>query len=373
MASPAKSKSSDTGAVVGNASGPRASAQLTTFFTGAQQQQAKEILDDIGDDIELQLIVKMCIANYRGEKAEAEANQVTIRDMVANTVASRKRKREEEEEEEEEEEKVADMDESKITGVFSRGQFVFAKWGHARLNLLLGFLDKCMDKHVLKALKLEAKREALEAGLELRMFGGELDRVGSTSIKEVFDASKRVYIQLGARFQHFMVDFEQGIILWDHCGPWSMKRQAGSTVELVLKKWAIPGATVDFELGLDENYLMDDEGPFELHMAFSVRQANLVSASTGESYLLATMVPQLRRKLTRRPSEAEGAVNLMRKTMATAEEENKLKKQAKAKAKIGVRALRQEKPADNSMEVDGSASKGDREVQCTANADEVEK
>ena len=90
---------------------------------------------------------------------------------------------------------------------------------------------------------------------------------------------------------------------------------------------------------------------------------NLVSASTGESYLLATMVPQLRRKLTRRPSEAEGAVNLMRKTMATAEEENKLKKQAKAKAKIGVRALRQEKPADNSMEVDGSASKGDR---CTA-------
>ena len=39
----------------------------------------------------------MCIANYRGEKAEAEANQVTIRDMVANTVASRKRKREEKE------------------------------------------------------------------------------------------------------------------------------------------------------------------------------------------------------------------------------------------------------------------------------------
>ena len=361
MASPAKSKSSDTGAVVGNASGPRASVQLTTFFTGAQQQQAKEILDDIGDDIELQLIVKMCIANYRVEKAEAEANQVTIRDMVANTVAFRKRKREqEEEEEEEEEEKVADMDEAKITGVFSRGQFVFAKWGHARLNLLLGFLDKCMDKHVLKALKLEAKREALEAGLELRMFGGELDRVGSTSIKEVFDASKRVYMQLGARFQHLMVDFEQGIILWDHCGPWSMKRQAESTVELVLKKWAIPGATVDFELGLDENYLMDDEGPFELHMAFSVRQANLVSASTGESYLLATMVPQLRRKLTRRPSEAEGAVNLMRKTMATAEEENKLKKQAKAKAKIGVRALRKEKPADNSMEV-------------MAPADEVEK
>ena len=141
-------------------------------------------------------------------------------------------------------------------------------------------------------------------------------------------------------------------------------------MELVLKKWAIPGATVDFELGLDENYLMDDEGPFELHMAFSVRQANLVSASTGQSYLLATMVPQLRRKLTRRPSEAEGAVNLMRKTMATAEEENKLKKQAKAKAKIGVRALRQEKPADNSMEVDGSASKGERG---TAVADEVEK
>ena len=102
MASPAKSKSGDMEAVVGNASGPRASVQLTTFFTGAQQQQAKEILDDIGDDIELQLIVKMCIANYRGEKAEAEANQVTIRDMVANTVASRKRKREEEEEEEEE-------------------------------------------------------------------------------------------------------------------------------------------------------------------------------------------------------------------------------------------------------------------------------
>ena len=340
---------------------------MTTFFTGAQQQQAKEILDDIGDDIELQLIVKMCIANYRGEKAEAEANQVTIRDMVANTVASRKRKREEEEEEEEEE-KVADMDESKITGVFSRGQFVFAKWGHARLNLLLGFLDKCMDKHVLKALKLEAKREALEAGLELRMFGGELDRVGSTSIKEVFDASKRVYMQLGARFQHLMVDFEQGIILWDHCGPWSMKRQAGSTVELVLKKWAIPGATVDFELGLDENYLMDDEGPFELHMAFSVRQANLVSASTGESYLLATMVRAAECGRQWRPSEAHGAVNLMRKTMATIRPQH-----AKAKAKIGVRALRQEKPADNSMEVDGSASKGDREVQCTANADEVEK
>ena len=85
--------------------------------------------------------------------------------------------------------------------------------------------------------------------------------------------------------------------------------------------------------------------------------------------MLATMVPQLRRKLTRRPSEAEGAVSLMRKTMATAEEENKLKKQAKAKAKIGVRALRKEEPADNSMEVDGSASKGKRG---TAVADEVE-
>ena len=131
-----------------------------------------------------------------------------------------------------------------------------------------------------------------------------------------------------------------------------MTSQAGSKVELVLKQWAIPEATVDFELGLDEKYLMDGEGPFELHMAFSVRQANLVSASTGESYLLATMVPQLRRKLTRRPSEAEGAVNLMRKTMATAEEENKLKKQAKAKAKMGVRALRKAMPADNSAELD---------------------
>ena len=77
----------------------------------------------------------------------------------------------------------------------------------------------------------------------------------------------------------------------------------------------------------------------------SWRQANLVSASTGESYLLATMVPQLKRKLTRRLSEAEGAVNLMRKTTRQHLSER------------GVRALRKDEGSWVWMDVD-AASKG---------------
>ena len=98
------SGASDAGTESGSVRGGqalRASAQLTTFFMNAKEQQAQDILETIGNDLELQLIVNSGIANYVNERADAEAQGITINDMVANTVAYRKRKRDEEEEPEE--------------------------------------------------------------------------------------------------------------------------------------------------------------------------------------------------------------------------------------------------------------------------------
>ena len=70
----------------------KASVGLAKNFLCAKERQAQEILEEIGDDLELQLVVKECITNYKKEKGAAADMGLSIRDIVKNTVVSRKRK-----------------------------------------------------------------------------------------------------------------------------------------------------------------------------------------------------------------------------------------------------------------------------------------
>ena len=131
---------------------------------------------------------------------------------------------------------------------------------------------------------------------------------------------KRCYEALGKRFQYIEVQKESGDILWDICAPWLITEQKEAYVKLLLKGWAL-SEPEDKEVEVTGKELIDDAGPFKLILPFSLAQASLVSESTGEVYLLSGMVPNLKRRLGKRPSDTEGATNTMNKSAGQAKQE----------------------------------------------------
>ena len=131
-----------------------ATGRLTTLFTGAQRKQAEEILADIGENVELQVIVKECVAQYKKEKEEADKVGCTVQDMVAAKQSSRKRKKEDDEDEEtEDEEGTVEIDDKPLR----RGQLIFANWSKRLIDIAFTYSDPLMTSQVLKLINKNGK------------------------------------------------------------------------------------------------------------------------------------------------------------------------------------------------------------------------
>ena len=119
-------------------------------------------------------------------------------------------------------------------------------------------------------------------------------------------------------------------INWQECAPIKILNQAADKVVVGVAGY-MTAANEDMQYELTNAQLLNDVGPFELGMPFSLRSCVLISKSTKESYVLSSMFPGMKRRLSRRVSEEEGAVNAMRRTAGQAALEKTIKK-SKSKA-----------------------------------------
>ena len=188
----------------------------------------------------------------------------------------------------------------------------------------------------------------LECGLDLKLFGSELDRIGTEDLVSLLKNLKEVYEINGHRWRHLSINTETGEILYAEAAPWMMinATTGPASVEVRLAAWANHGTEVLVTLG--ESHLFDDPGPFTLILPFSVRQGALVSKTTGESYTLWNLVPRKKRMLGQRPSDERGATCLCRKTYAEAKLELKDKRLEQKKV---VKALYDQNANANSPKV----------------------
>jgi len=176
--------------------------------------------------------------------------------------------------------------------------------------------------------------------MDLLCFGDNLDRVACFEKKQLFDNLQKVYSRLGRRFQHVEIDVSTGTISWDKCGPWRQQPPGDESVAVTvaLKAWATKSSS-DKIIEITKQQLLGDEGPFSLINAFSLKQCALQSESSGETYVLYSLAPGLRKVLQPRPSDEEGATTLaMVKKSGTQVELEKRASKAKAQP-VGVKTL----------------------------------
>lgn len=333
---PKRQRSFDSEPITPSAATPKVSAKLASTFTKARDAEAESLLDDVGQDLELMLCVRHFVKEYKETLARGKEAGSSLGDMVASTVAARKRRRDGSDDECEDAAEEEDEPDDVPFGELKRHQFVFGKWNLRLIEQALRHIDPhCMTRSTLKMLTLEDKKQILEMVTEIKFFGDELDRVHDTDCQLLFPAMKRVYSALGDRCQFLVVDPNEQCVLWGECAPWCLKEQKKNEVTVILRRWAALREQ-DLELTLSSDHLFDDEGPFELEFGFSVRQGRLRSQSTTEIYTLATMMPNIRRTLGRRPSDVEGATNAVRKTSAQAKQELSDKRAKKTTNKVAI-------------------------------------
>lgn len=171
QASPSKDWSDTASTCSGVSSSVCASQKLTSLYMSVQQKNAKHLMDDIGEDIQLQLLVREFVDTYKAEKEEAEAAGFSIEDSVRNTQNERKRKATASNVENEEEEREDDVDWEDDGKLFRRGQMAFSAWSQKMINAAMHHCDpKRMTKTVRNSICLESKKEMMEMGLGLRLF-----------------------------------------------------------------------------------------------------------------------------------------------------------------------------------------------------------
>jgi len=232
--------------------------------------------------------------------------------------------------------------EEELKGIqLKRHQFTFANWSANLFNLAMHFIDRqTMTLAILKSLTKNAKKEMFETGLRLRMFGEELDRVGTQNFFELCELLKKVYEDEGCPWRNLSINTETGELSYEHAAPWMLVSQetADGKVEVkaFLSGWANYGEEVP--VTVNETYLFDDVGPFHLTSPYSVRTGGLLSESSGEVYNLWNLLPPRKRKLQRRPSDQNGASNLARKSFAQVKQELADKRGQAAKTK-GITSL----------------------------------
>lgn len=346
MSSPAKAlarkQNSCSSSVGQSVKGPKASSQLLKHFSQAAASGFDEIAADLQSNIELQLIVKATIKDYKDNLALAEQHQMSLVEMVGSTREQRKRQRQDDSTSDEDDVKSESDEEELVAGEIRRGQLVFASWNSKMANEAMRHCDKrVMSADVVKVMKLRTKLECLEMGLDIVCFGDRLDRVGSKDKIKQIQNMRVVYKQLGERWQHLEIEMPSGEVKWLTCAPWLMKEQRPLHVIIILRGWAREGENaIDVEVELNDTHFMGDDGPYSLHMPFSLRQAGVQSTSTNEVYSLSSLVPGVRRRLGRRPSQTANATNSCKQTAAEYDESISAKRRGKAKAKSQVKTFK---------------------------------
>jgi hypothetical protein len=249
----ASGKKSDTGSdnsnltpmlTTGSSGHKKASSNLVSTFMQAKHRQATEILDEIGDNIELQLIVKQTILEYRANEQSAKDAGMTLAECVAKTVRGRKRTRDDDDDNHE----TADEETTNFEGTLRRGQLVFGSWSEKLMDELFQYCDpRVASKETLSMLKKATKQEMMETGLDLILFGDQQDRVGTDDKQKLFDALKKVYISSGMRWRHLQVDMENGLIVYENAAPWMVIATQAEplVVKLKLNDWANFGTAVE--------------------------------------------------------------------------------------------------------------------------------
>ena len=305
---------------------PKATANLMRHFSHAAQSMQQEIATDIDGDVEMQVVVKAAIKEFKDNRISAEQAQMSVSELVKATTASRKRKADEESEEETEITQA-------VTGELRRGQLVYGNWTQKLLDEAMHYVDpRVMDKRTLKILSVASKKECLELGMDLLVHGSSLDRVGNKDKGALLAAMKEAYNMLGERWQHLEIDANTGEIQWESCGPWVVgNNTTHGTAVVTLKAWAI-GGLEDKAVVINEGNLMGDSGPFDIVQPFSMKQAGLRSQSTREIYALAAFFPGVGRRLGKRPSDMHGVANRLKLSAAEAIEAEKDGKRRASKA-----------------------------------------
>lgn len=315
---------------------PKTSSSLVRSDTSASNIIMDEIWGECVNNVELQMVAKATIKEFKDNLSKAESAQMSMPELVRSTVESRKRKTDDDEDDEAEE----TMDEDSVGGTVRRGQVVFAAWVPKLMNEALQFIDKRVwDSHTLKALSIESKLEAFEGALDILCHGDRLDRVGTTDKWKLFLALKKCYKDLGSWWQHMVVDLCAGRILWKRCGPYIKEDMPNKIIKVTLTAWA-SNANDDRVVELSDHNSLGDEGPFDMYLPFSTRQVALVSRSTEETYTLASFFPGNRRRLGKTPSAERGSVTLCKKTARQHDVEKREQKKTKSKAPpIGIKSF----------------------------------
>ena len=317
---------------------PKASTKMISTFQNAKAENLQEIIDAVGDNLELQNVVKQTIREYNKEQKIAASSQLSLQEMVSTTATARKRKNTEGGEEDTDGTPTGGPVLIDLSGEYRRGQYIYGQWNKKHCDELLAYVDERTTNTVLKKISLEEKHMLMEMCMELVCFGDSLDRVGNVHKAMVLPQLKAVYVSLGSRFQHVILDLQTGQTLWPACSPWRMISQVSepeTKVTCKLMSWANNNRGF-VTVVLDRRHFFDDKGPFKLVQSFSVRQCAIESESTKESYGLIAFAPQIKRRLARRTSDENGSTNTAIKTFAQSRREvQAARAAAKAKAQTG--------------------------------------
>ena len=312
---------------------------MVRSFGNARVRMEQELLEEANGDLELLALLHDQAKQFKEQKDSAKNKGLTMAEYAESRREERKRKAQHDPDDDEEGEDSS-AEESSIVEMPSlrRGQFLFATWSKKLIDVCFAHVDKKrMTKQVLKALKHSSKLECMELGFDIRVFGDLQDRVGCVEVPKLMEAMKRVYMSLGERFQNLSVDMASGTIVWGSCGPYYVQLEDDDEVLVGVRHWAC-SKTEDMKVKVSKSdHLLDDKGPFDVVMPFSLRQAALRSRSTSETFTIATLIPEIRRNLKKNPSETEGAVALMKKS-ALESKQAAAAKRKKTKA-VGVRQL----------------------------------
>ncbi len=232
-----------------------------------------------------------------------------------------------------------------LDGTLGHHQYIFGNWKNDLLTDLLAHIDpEAMDMMTLKAMPMETKKEGIECVTDIKMFGDEMDRIACTDKRTLLDSIKRVYEKLGRRLRYLTISVGDGTFAWGESAPWSIVSHVvaddGITVTCRLASWANNGRD-HLDVTFTKANFLDDKGPFSLSMPFSIKQAYLVSETTGDNYSVLGLAPGIRRRLVRRVSDEEGATNQVTKSYRTYLKELTEKRSKPKAPTVGLKKLGQ--------------------------------
>ena len=288
---------------------PKATGTLARSFIKAAEKGWKAIEQKAKFDLEMQAIVMNAITEFEEAKKEASKSMVQVVDMVQASRDARKRKREDYEALSDPEEisrrKVSQERDKfcKLDDVpLRRGQMTFGCWSLKLCRQLLLYCDDGLNLSLVSCLTQRSLYECLEHGFELKCFGDNLDRCGTSSKRLLFSSLKNLYKCNGSKLSNIEVDTDTGTVNWDSCAELSKGDMKDEGLEVVYQPSSAKASPITKIL--DKDVWGDDPGPFTLVRTYSVAAA-AVKGFLGE-YPVVHLFPMSKRKLGRRLSETLG-------------------------------------------------------------------